>query len=376
MSSAEVLFQPFHSEKLDLPNRIVMAPMTRSASPGNVPNERVVEYYRRRAAGGVGLIITEGTCVDHIAAHGFPHVPNFYGDEALAGWRKVVEAVHAEGGKIAPQLWHVGAVREAGVEPGGATPGHGPSGINMPGVVSGHTMTQQDIDDVIAAFARAAADAKAIGMDAIEIHGAHGYLIDQFFWDKTNTRKDGYGGDLQQRSRFAIELIKAVRAAVGEEYPIIFRYSQFKQQEYGAKLVETPEQLGEFLAPLVDVGVDIFHCSVRRFWEPEFDGSPLNLAGWTQKLTGKPAIAVGSVGLDRDFLVEDNGFEDAKPDNSLNQLYDRMENQEFDLIAVGRALIANADWPQLVRNGELDKLQVFSKELLMTLEGGEAVSPK
>lgn len=376
MSDAETLFRPFVSEKLQLPNRVVMAPMTRSASPGNVPNERVVEYYRRRAAGGVGLIITEGTCVDHIAAHGFADVPDFYGEEALAGWKKVVDAVHAEGGKIAPQLWHVGAVREAGCNPGGDTPGYGPSGMSMPGIVSGHTMTQQDIDDVIAAFASAAASAKAIGMDAVEIHGAHGYLIDQFFWHKTNVRTDGYGGDLRQRSRFAIELIAAVRAAVGPDFPIIFRFSQFKQQEYEAQLVDTPEQLGEFLVPLTAAGVDIYHCSVRRFWEPAFAGSPLTLAGWTQQLSGKPAIAVGSVGLDRDFLVEDNGFETARPSHSLDQLFSRMGDKEFDLIAVGRALIANADWPQLVRAGRLDELQEFNKELLLTLEGGEAVSPR
>ncbi|GAB3093733.1 NADH:flavin oxidoreductase [Aestuariicella hydrocarbonica] len=376
MPSADCLFRPFACDKLQLPNRVVMAPMTRSACPGNVPNERVVEYYRRRAAGGVGLIITEGTCVNHIAAHGFADVPNFFGADALAGWRRVVEAVHAEGGKIAPQLWHVGAVREAGCEPGGDTPGYSPSGISMPGVVSGHSMSQADIDEVIAAFAQAAADAKAIGMDAIELHGAHGYLIDQFFWDQTNTREDEYGGYLRQRSRFAIELITAVRAAVGPDFPIIFRFSQFKQQQYAARLVDTPEQLADFLAPLTDAGVDIYHCSVRRFWEPEFDGSPLNLAGWTQKLSGKPAIAVGSVGLDRDFLVADNGFENASPSHSLEPLFERMNQHEFDLVAVGRALIANADWPQRVRRGELDKLQEFNKELLYSLEGGAAVSPK
>ena len=376
MSSVECLFKPFSSPKLQLPNRIVMAPMTRSASPGNIPNERVVEYYRRRAAGGVGLIITEGTCVEHIAAHGFEHVPNFYGDEALAGWKRVVDAVHAEGGKIAPQLWHVGAVREAGINPGGDTPGYGPSGMSVPGEVSGHTMTQQDIDDVVAAFARAAVDAKAIGMDAVEIHGAHGYLIDQFFWDKTNLRDDQYGGDLRARSRFAIEVIRAVRAAVGEEFPIIFRFSQFKQQEYDARLVETPEQLADFLQPLCDAGVDIFHCSVRRFWEPEFEDSSLNLAGWTQKLTGKPAIAVGSVGLDADFLVEGEGFKAAQVDNSLDKLTDRMQRGEFDLVAVGRALIANPDWANLVRDGKLDKLLPFDKGMLATLEGGIAYSPK
>lgn len=376
MSPIESLFKPFTSPKLKLPNRVVMAPMTRSACPGNVPNPRVVEYYRRRAEGGCGLIITEGTCVNHIAAHGFEHVPNFYGEDALTGWKQVVDAVHAAGAKIAPQLWHVGAVREAGINPGGDTPGYGPSGMSMPGVVSGKVMDKQDIDEVIAAFAQAAAAAQSIGMDAVEIHGAHGYLIDQFFWSDTNHRTDEYGGNLRQRSRFAIEIIKAVREAVGEDYPIIFRFSQFKQQDYQARLVANPAELADFLAPLTDAGVDIYHCSMRRFWEPEFDGSDLNLAGWTQKLTGKPAIAVGSVGLDADFLVEGEGFKTADVDTSLDKLTDRMQAGEFDLIAVGRALIANADWAKLVRQGSFDKLSTFDKTMLETLEGEIAYSPK
>jgi len=376
MSSTDILFKPFHSEKLDLPNRIVMAPMTRSASPGNVPSDRVVEYYRRRAAGGTGLIITEGTCVDHIGAHGFVDVPNFYGEAALAGWQAVVEAVHKEGGKIAPQLWHVGAMREPGNYPGGDLPSYSPSGIAMPGVVSGKEMSQSDIDDVIGAFTQAAVNAKTIGMDAIEIHGAHGYLVDQFFWDKTNVREDGYGGNLKQRSRFGIELISSIRAAVGEDFPIILRFSQFKQQEYKACLAETPEALGNFLQPLVDAGVDIFHCSARRFWEPAFEGSHLGLAGWTQKLTGKPAIAVGSVGLDADFFADIKGFKTANVDSSLDKLTDRMDAGEFDLIAVGRALIANADWANIIRSGDYSALSAFEKSMLSSLEGAVAYSPK
>lgn len=372
----DTLFRPFSFGKLNLPNRMVMAPMTRSASPANIPNERVIEYYRRRAAGGVGLIITEGTCVKHIAAHGFEHVPNFYGGDALAGWKAVVDAVHAEGGKIAPQLWHVGGVREPGINPGGDIPGFSPSGMATPGEVSGHAMTHQDIEDVIVAFAQAAADAKAIGMDAVEIHGAHGYLIDQFFWAETNVRTDEYGGDLLGRSRFAIELIAAVRAAVGEDYPIIFRFSQFKQQDYDARLVESPQELEAFLQPLTLAGVDIYHCSQRRFWEPEFENSPLNLAGWTQKLSGKPAISVGSVGLNADFLVEGDGFKSAEVDSSLDKLTDRMEAGEFDLIAVGRALIANADWAELVRRGEFEQLTTFDKSMLASLEGAVAYSPR
>lgn len=368
MDRAETLFTPVDLGKLSVKNRIAMAPMTRTYSPGNIPNEAVVSYYQRRAEGGVGLIITEGTFVNHEAASGYPNVPAFYGKEALAGWKKVVDAVHAVGGKIAPQLWHVGAIRRPGIMPGGDTPGHSPSGMAKPGKVTGHAMTQDDIDNVVAAFAQAAADAKEIGFDAIELHGAHGYLIDQFFWDGTNQRTDGYGGDLAQRSRFALEIIRAVRAAVGDDFPIIFRFSQWKQQDYSVRLCETPEALQAFLTPLAEAGVDIFHCSTRRFWEPEFEGSDLNLAGWARKLTGKPTITVGSVGLNADFLPEDGtaDFKAAEP-ASLDRLIERAERNEFDLVAVGRALIANPDWANQVAEGQTEGLVAFEKKMLHEL---------
>ncbi|MDZ7889877.1 MAG: NADH:flavin oxidoreductase [Pseudomonas sp.] len=363
----KALFEPFRLGNLELPTRVVMAPMTRSFSPGGVPNSKVIEYYRRRAAAGVGLIITEGTTVNHPAANGYPNVPRFYGEDALAGWKKVVDAVHAEGGRIVPQLWHVGNVRKLGTEPDGDVPGYGPMEKLKDGKEVVHGMTQADIDNVIAAFAQAARDAQSIGMDGVEIHGAHGYLVDQFFWEGSNQRTDGYGGSLANRSRFAIELIKAVRAAVGPDFPIILRFSQWKQQDYSARLVLTPEALGEFLQPLSDAGVDIFHCSTRRFWEPEFDGSDLNLAGWTRKLTGKPTITVGSVGLDGEFLqFMVNTDKVAKPAD-LGALLTRLNNQEFDLVAVGRALLVDPDWAVKVRDGRQEDILPFSREALMTL---------
>ncbi|MFZ3154618.1 NADH:flavin oxidoreductase [Pseudomonas sp.] len=363
----KALFQPFSLGNLELPTRVVMAPMTRSFSPGGVPNSKVIEYYRRRAAAGVGLIVTEGTTVGHKAANGYPNVPRFYGEDALAGWKKVVEAVHAEGGKIVPQLWHVGNVRKLGTEPDASVPGYGPSEKIKEGNVLVHGMTQDDIKEVIAAFAQAAKDAQAIGMDGVEIHGAHGYLVDQFFWAGSNQRTDEYGGDLAQRSRFAIELIQAVRAAVGPEFPIIFRFSQWKQQDYSARLVETPEALAAFLKPLADAGVDIFHCSTRRFWEPEFDGSELNLAGWTRKLTGKPTITVGSVGLDGEFLQFMVNTDKVAQPASLENLLERLNKQEFDLVAVGRALLVDPDWAVKVRDGREQDILPFSRDALTSL---------
>jgi 2,4-dienoyl-CoA reductase-like NADH-dependent reductase (Old Yellow Enzyme family) len=229
-------------------------------------------------------------------------------------------------------------------------------------------MSKSDIDDVVSAFARGAKAAQELGFDAVEIHGAHGYLVDQFFWAGTNVRDDEYGGSMENRSRFAIEIIEAVRAAVGPEFPVIFRWSQWKQQDFSARLVETPEQLEEFLMPLSEAGVDIFHCSTRRFWEPEFDGSEMNLAGWTKKITGKPTIAVGSVGLNADFipLPGEATFREAEP-ASLDSLIEKLQADEFDLVAVGRAMIANPDWANRVQAGELMDLHAFEKDQLMAL---------
>jgi len=362
------LFSPFSLGSLTLANRVLMAPMTRNMSPNNIPSDGVVEYYRQRAAGGVGLIVTEGTCVGHKAASGYPDVPFIAGDEALAGWQNVVDAVHAEGGKIAPQLWHVGGIRKPGVEPGGDLPGYSPSGMAFPGKVTGHAMSKADIDEVVESFIQSAVDAKRIGFDAVEIHGAHGYLLDQFFWPGTNHRDDEYGGSLENRTRFACEIISGIRAKVGSDFPIIFRFSQWKQQDYNARLAETPEQLGEFLQPLSDAGTDIFHCSTRRFWEPEFTDSELNLAGWAKKLTGKPSITVGSVSLSADFLPEggDVAFKDSDI-ASLDNLIHRLKNKEFDLVAVGRALIANPDWANKVRDNQMASLNAFDKSMLMKL---------
>ncbi|MFT7492126.1 MAG: 2,4-dienoyl-CoA reductase-like NADH-dependent reductase (Old Yellow Enzyme family) [Pseudohongiellaceae bacterium] len=374
-TSLSPLFQPIELGPLSLKNRIVMAPMTRTFSPGGIPNDLVVAYYERRAENEVGLIITEGTTVNHKAANGYPRVPAFHGETALAGWKKVVDAVHAKGGKIAPQIWHVGSVRKEGADPDPSVPGYSPSGLFMPGKKNGIAMSQQDIDDVVAAFAQAAADAKEIGFDAVEVHGAHGYLIDQFFWEGTNQREDSYGGSLLARTKFAAEIISAIRARVGADFPIIFRFSQWKQQDYDARLAQTPEELQAFLTPLVDAGVDIFHCSTRRYWEKEFENSPvdghLNLAGWTKKITGKPVITVGSVGLNTSFVGAEHGLQmSAKAGieaSSITELAERLDNKEFDLVAVGRALIQDPTWAIKVRDNRLDELQDYSKDSLMQL---------
>jgi len=362
------LFESFAAKGLTLKNRTVMAPMTRTFSPNYVPSQDVADYYRRRAEGNVGLIITEGTFISHKGANGYERVPAIFGEQALAGWKNVVDEVHKAGGKIAPQLWHVGSVRKEGIGPDKSVPAYSPSGLFKPGAPNGIAMTQDDIDDVVASFARAAADSKAIGFDAIEVHGAHGYLVDQFFWEGTNQRTDDYGGSLENRTRFGVEIVKAIRAAVGKDFPIIFRFSQWKQQDYAAKLCQTEEELATFLGLLSDAGVDIFHASTRRFWLPEFEGSELNLAGWAKKLTKKPVITVGSVGLDEDFIGEGNAdLKGTSNPTSIDGLLDRLTNDEFDLVAIGRALLVDPDWVNKIKDKKEDEIAPFNKEALMTL---------
>ncbi|HEX4460823.1 MAG TPA: NADH:flavin oxidoreductase [Polyangia bacterium] len=351
-ANVEALFQPFAIKSLRLPNRIVMAPMTRTFSPAGVPGRDVAAYYRRRAEGQVGLILSEGTVVDRPAARNHPAIPFFHGDAALAGWQHVIDEVHAAGGKMGPQIWHVGAVKAGDWEPD--APVESPSGLVAPGSARGVAMTDEAIADTIAAFARAAADARRLGFDVVEVHGAHGYLIDQFFWAGTNQRRDRWGGEtLAERTRFGAEVIRSVRAAVGPDFPIILRLSQWKQQDFAFRLAHTPDAMAAWLTPLVDAGADILHCSQRRFWEPEFpeiDGEAgLNFAGWAKKLTGAATISVGSVGLSGDFVSAFGGA--SSQPASLDRLVQRLERRELDLVAVGRAILHDAQWPAKIRTG-------------------------
>ncbi|WLR47272.1 NADH:flavin oxidoreductase [Halobacillus litoralis] len=361
-TTTKPLFNTFTSDKLNLPNRTVMAPMTRGFSPGNVPNEEVTAYYRRRAENEVGLIITEGTGIDHPASVSGSSIPVFHGEKALSGWTNVVKEVHEAGGKIAPQLWHVGMTRSKGDLPNEEAMPVGPSGLSLDGEQVNEPLSTEEVEALVESYAKAAADAKRLGFDAIEIHGAHGYLIDQFFWENTNKRTDRYGGDFVERTQFAVEIVEACRREVGEDFPIIFRFSQWKMNDFQAKLVNTPDELERFLQPLVEAGVDIFHCSTRRFWEPEFEGSDLNLAGWTKKLSGKPVISVGSVGLDGVFT----DFSGAGT-TSLDGLVDKLDREEFDLVAIGRSLLMDPEWVKKVREGRADDLLAFDKEALQKL---------
>lgn len=359
------LWQPFRAGGLTLPNRFVMAPMTRRRSPGGIPGADVAAYYARRAAGGTGLIITEGTYVDHPTAGGSDAVPRF---DAATGpaWRRVVEQVHAAGAAIFPQLWHIGTGRDPGAPPFPHAAVLGPSGLDLAGEPKGRAATTGEIAELVDAYARGAALAQRTGFDGVEVHGAHGYLVDQFLWERTNRRTDGYGGDAGGRARFAAEIVAAIRTATGPDFPIAFRFSQWKVHHYEARIADDPDALRALLAPIADAGVSMFHVSVRRYWEPAFAGSDRTLAGWTRQLFGLPTITVGSVGLVGPFVAgpEAGG---AVPATDIAPLIDRFEAGEFDLVAVGRALIADPDWVAKVRDGRSGELVGFTPEATRTL---------
>lgn len=342
-----------------------MAPMTRSFSPDGIPGDDVAAYYTRRAAGEVGLILSEGTVIDRPSSSADKNIPQFYG-KALNGWKKVIDDVHNAGGKMAPQIWHQGimANHHSGWLP--PVPFEGPSGLLQTGTNNGKTLTDEDIADVIKAFGKAATDAKELGFDSVELHGAHGYLIDQFFYEVTNKRTDKYGGkNIAERSLFATEVIREVRRQVGDDFAVIIRLSQWKSGDYTHKLAKTPEEMETWLNLLAEAGVDIFHCSQRRFWEPEFEGSDLNFAGWAKKLTGKATITVGSVGLNGEFMESFKGV--SSEPSSLDELLRRYDRGDFDLVAVGRPILADAEWTKKIKEGRNSELKGFSKEALMQL---------
>lgn len=366
--SRECLFEPLTIRGMTTRNRIVMAPMTRGFSPGGAPGEDVAAYYRRRAEGECGLLITEGVAVDHPAALGDAgldeqNVPYLAGEKPLAGWRDVVSGVHAAGGRIVAQLWHQGVLRKPGTGPNPEVASVSPSGWWGPlGRLSsispdsipadpqvGQPMTEQDIEEAIEAFVRCARNAIDVGFDGVALHGGHGYLIDNFLWEGTNLRTDKWGGDRARRGRFAVEIVRRIRAAIGEDHPIFFRFSQWKQQDFRATLADTPEELAEVLCPLAEAGVDVFDASVRYFNRAAFDGSPLSLAGWAKKLTGRHSMVVGGIGINQG--VYDTAKANVAVDN-VALLLDRFDAGEFDLVAVGRAMIGDPHWARKIRSGE------------------------
>jgi N-ethylmaleimide reductase len=218
------LFSPLRLGAIELPNRVVMSSLTRNrAGAGNVPTDLTVEYYRQRAS--AGLILTEASPVCP-EAHGYPRTPGIHTDEQIAGWKKVTAAVHAAGGRIAIQLWHVGRISHPDLQPGGSLP-VAPSALRPAGqaitlkgmqdYVTPRALETAEIPGLVATYAQAARNALAAGFDGVEIHAGNGYLLDQFLRSSTNRRSDAYGGSKENRARLLLEVLAAICAVIGND---------------------------------------------------------------------------------------------------------------------------------------------------------------
>ena len=344
--------------------------MQRGWCRDGAPGAKMVDYYRARAEGGVSLIITEAVAIDHPSATQAPSYARMI-PTALPAWAMCVRAVKEAGGHMFIQLWHEGAIRkEGGLSPYAQYRTLSPSGLVMAGKPSGVAASVADLESIKSAFVRGALAAREIGADGVEIHSCHGYLLDQFLWADTNRRTDGYGGDdIRSRVKFPAEVVRAVREAVGQQFVISFRLSQWKEIDFKAKIARTPEEFATVLEALRNAGVDLFHVSTRRFFEPEWAGSDLGLAGWARKLSGVPVITVGSVGLELDVMESFAGKEvTPQVEQGLAKLLRRFANHEFDLVAAGRSNISDPEWVRKVREGRFGDIRIFKKEHLGTQE--------
>jgi 2,4-dienoyl-CoA reductase-like NADH-dependent reductase (Old Yellow Enzyme family) len=340
------LLAPLAIRGLQLRNRFVMPGMQRYWCVDGAPDRRLREYYRRRVLGGASLVISESCAVDHPSATKNPTFARISPDTREA-WRACAAGVHEAGGAMFLQLWHQGAVNYGGDS--GSNPDFvavSPSGLAHPGESFGRAATEDDLDSLKRAFVQGALDAQELGTDGVELHAAHGFLLDQFLWPGTNLRTDRYGGPgITGRATFVAEVAEAVRAATGPDFVISVRISQWKESDYDAKIVETPAELGQLISRLRAAGADLFHVSTRRFWTPEWEGSDLGLAGWAKSFTDAPVIAVGSVGLDIDVMASLNG-EEGRPTGAgrIDELVRRFKRGDFDLVSVGRSQIGDPEW--------------------------------
>lgn len=350
------LFEPLRLQALTLPNRCVVAPMTRiSATAEGRPTERMTRYYERFARGGFGLIVTEGVYTDQAHAQGYPGQPGLSDAAQARAWQPVVRRVHDAGGRIFAQLMHAGALsqanrfRDATVGPSAIRP----RGAQMP-IYGGEgayrvprAMTEAGIGQAIDGFASAARLAcEVAGFDGVEIHGANGYLLDQFLTDYSNRRNDAWGGDLERRIRLHVEVARAVRAAVGDDVPVGIRISQSKVNDFAHRWAEGADGAATVFARLAAAGLDYVHITEFEAWRPAFgDAGPSLVAHARRAAPGLTIIANG-------------GLHDPA---RAAQLLD----EGADLVAIGRGALANPDWPQRVAAAQ--PLQPFDPAMLTPL---------
>lgn len=362
------LFAPLTLGGHTLKNRFVMPSMQRALCTDGRLRPEMADYYGRRAHGGTSLVIGEGCAVDHWSSNWDPQFPRT-GPGMDEEWIRCADQVHAAGSTMLLQVSHPGALRsESHALPGGVAMALSPSGLFAPGKTNGRAATLEELAEIKQSFVDAALFAQHCGMDGIELHACHGFFLDQFLWQETNLRSDRYGGrTLDARAHYPAEVVAAIRAAVGADFLIGFRFSQWKEVDYGARIARNPEELAAMLDVLERAGVDLLHPSSRRFYDPAFaEAGNLTLAGWCKRLSSLPVIAVGSVGIAQDVMNSLIGTSaDGLPiEASLSLLAHLFDQGEFDLVAIGRNLIADPEWVRKIGDGAISDLIEFKKEHL------------
>ncbi|MFB9328833.1 alkene reductase [Paenibacillus aurantiacus] len=329
------LLQPVRVGAWHLRTRIAMAPMTRgfADNEAGTVDEKVAAYYRRRAADGIGLIITEGITPSPLGKGTFG-VPGLYTKEQACSWRGVTEAVHAEGGTIVAQLWHVGRLTHPDLI-GGHAP-QAPSAIQAEGLVHRlrkpfampSAMTADEIREAVRDYKLAARYAIEAGFDGVEIHGAHGYLIDQYASTATNLRSDRYGGSRSNRLRLMKDVLEAVGEAIGMER-VIVRFSELKDDQPSFRWVEPEAEIEALLDVFREAGLRVIHPSTNAFAQPMTSG--LTLHELARQRWDGAIIGVGGL--------------------TMNTAADAIRAGTIDVAAFGRPLLANPDFVARLRSG-------------------------
>lgn len=352
------LFEPIQLGKTKLTNRIAMAPMTRSrtSQPGDVPNDIMATYYAQRAT--AGLIITEGSPISSLA-RGYSLTPGIYTQAHIDGWKKTTKAVHEKGGKIFIQLWHVG--RRSHDSIAGEQP-VSPSNIKVPDKVYGpdnssetgygmietsvpRAMTLDDIESTIDDFVQGAKNAIKAGFDGVELHGAHGYLIDQFMRKSSNQRTDRYGGNQENRSRFLLEAIQAVIDAIGAD-KVAIRLSPFVSEGVGqvdSEIVELTLQVLEKLAPMKLAYIHLSENISKHVEAPE------SFRQDVRRVYPNPIMIAGKMDKDKAQSL--------------------LANNYVDLIAFGTPFVTNPDFVYRIENDI--NLTEFDADARLSLYGGD-----
>lgn len=340
--AGDALFTPLHlGGALELPNRLAVAPMTRvSATAQGHATPAMADYYAEFAAGGFGLVITEGIYTDRAHAQGYLFQPGLADAAQRDAWRPVVDGVHAHGGRIVAQLMHAGALSQG--NPHRAT-AKGPSAVQPRGQQMAfyrgegpyrmpEAMASTDIAEAIDGFAQAARRAQQAGFDGVEIHGANGYLLDQFLTSYTNQRDDGYGGSLANRLRLVVEVIQAVRQSTGAGFAIGVRISQGKVNDFTHQWEGGEADAAQIFGALGAQPIDYLHTTEFEAWRPAFGDHGPSLAALARRHAAVPVLANGSL-------------------HDPAQAQGLLARQEADGITLGRGALTHADWPARLRSG-------------------------